>query len=161
MKGINFSFDCSSKYFNDLPESEFDNPLGESTGAAAIFGTSGGVMEAALRTAYFKMTGTELEHLEFEEIRGMAGVKEATIKIEGCTDDWKFLEGAELKVAIAHGLVNANKLMKEVRKGKSPYHFIEIMACPGGCLGGGGQPIPTSPEIRKKRAEQKKVSSRL
>jgi iron only hydrogenase large subunit-like protein len=127
--------------------------MGGSTGAAVIFGATGGVMEAALRTAYEIVTGREVpfKNLNITPVRGMDGVKEATIKIEGCTDDWKFLEGVELKVAIAHGLVNANKLMKEVRAGKSPYHFIEIMACPGGCIGGGGQPIPTSMEIRKKR----------
>jgi NADH-quinone oxidoreductase subunit G/[NiFe] hydrogenase diaphorase moiety small subunit/NADP-reducing hydrogenase subunit HndD len=81
----------------------------------------------------------------------MDGIKEATIKIEGCVEAWKFLEGAELKVAIAHGLVNANKIMSMARAGKAPYHFVEIMACPGGCIGGGGQPIPTNLEIRKKR----------
>ena len=127
--------------------------MGDSTGAAVIFGATGGVMEAALRTAYEIVTGREVPfaNLNITPVRGMDGVKEATVKIEGCTDDWKFLEGAELKVAIAHGLVNANKIMKLVREGKAPYHFIEIMACPGGCIGGGGQPIPTSMEIRKKR----------
>jgi NADP-reducing hydrogenase subunit HndD len=139
--------------FRNLEESNYDSVMGGSTGAAVIFGATGGVMEAALRTAYEIVTGREVpfNNLNITPVRGMDGVKEATIKIEGCTDDWKFLEGAELKVAIAHGLVNANKLMKEVRAGKSPYHFIEIMACPGGCIGGGGQPIPTSMEIRKKR----------
>ena len=139
--------------FRNLEESNYDSVMGGSTGAAVIFGATGGVMEAALRTAYEIVTGREVpfKNLNITPVRGMEGVKEATIKIEGCTDDWKFLEGAELKVAIAHGLVNANKLMKEVRAGKSPYHFIEIMACPGGCIGGGGQPIPTSMEIRKKR----------
>jgi iron only hydrogenase large subunit-like protein len=127
--------------------------MGDSTGAAVIFGATGGVMEAALRTAYEIVTGREVpfKNLDITPARGMDGVKEATIKIEGCTPDWSFLEGAELKVAIAHGLVNANKLMKMVREGKSPYHFVEIMACPGGCIGGGGQPIPTSMEIRKNR----------
>jgi iron only hydrogenase large subunit-like protein len=81
----------------------------------------------------------------------MEGVKEATVKIEGTTEEWRFLEGAELKVAIAHGLVNANKLMKAVSEGKATYHFVEIMACPGGCIGGGGQPIPTNMDIRKLR----------
>jgi NADP-reducing hydrogenase subunit HndD len=139
--------------FRNLEESNYDSVMGGSTGAAVIFGATGGVMEAALRTAYEIVTGREVpfNNLNITPVRGMDGVKEATIKIEGCTNDWKFLEGAELKVAIAHGLVNANKLMKEVRAGKSPYHFIEIMACPGGCIGGGGQPIPTSMEIRKKR----------
>ena len=81
----------------------------------------------------------------------MEGVKEASVKIEGCVEDWKFLEGVELKVAIAHGLVNANNVLQAVKNGKADYHFIEVMACPGGCLGGGGQPIPTSLEIRNKR----------
>lgn len=139
--------------FRNLEPSNYDSFMGDSTGAGVIFGATGGVMEAALRTAYEIVTGREVpfKNLNITPVRGMDGVKEATIKIEGCTDDWKFLEGAELKVAIAHGLVNANKLMKEVRAGKSPYHFIEIMACPGGCIGGGGQPIPTSMEIRKNR----------
>jgi iron-only hydrogenase group A len=139
--------------FRNLEESHYDSIMGDSTGAAVIFGATGGVMEAALRTAYEIVTGREVpfKNLNINPVRGMDGVKEATVKIEGCTDEWKFLEGAELKVAIAHGLVNANKLMREVREGKSPYHFIEIMACPGGCIGGGGQPIPTSMEIRKNR----------
>ena len=110
-------------------------------------------MEAALRTAYEIVTGREVPfgNLNITPVRGMDGVKEATIKIEGCVPDWKFLEGAELKIAIAHGLVNANKIMRLVREGKAPFHFVEIMACPGGCIGGGGQPIPTSMEIRKNR----------
>lgn len=139
--------------FRALEPSRYDSLMGDSTGAAVIFGATGGVMEAALRTAYEIVTGREVpfKNLNITPARGMDGVKEATIKIEGCTDDWKFLEGAELKVAIAHGLVNANKIMKLVRQGKSPYHFVEIMACPGGCIGGGGQPIPTSMEIRKNR----------
>jgi NADP-reducing hydrogenase subunit HndD len=139
--------------FRNLESSQYDSIMGESTGAAVIFGATGGVMEAALRTAYEIVTGREVPftNLNITPVRGMDGVKEATIKIEGCTEDWKFLEGAELKVAIAHGLVNANKIMHQVRKGESPYHFIEIMACPGGCIGGGGQPIPTSMEIRKSR----------
>jgi iron-only hydrogenase group A len=139
--------------FKNLEVSHYDSIMGESTGAAVIFGATGGVMEAALRTAYEIVTGREVpfKNLEIMPVRGMEGVKEATVKIEGCLDDWKFLEGVELKVAIAHGLVNANKIMKMVRDGKSSYHFIEIMACPGGCIGGGGQPIPTSMEIRKNR----------
>jgi iron-only hydrogenase group A len=139
--------------FRNLEASNYDSIMGDSTGAAVIFGATGGVMEAALRTAYEIVTGREVpfKNLNITPVRGMEGVKEASIKIEGCTDDWKFLEGAELKVAIAHGLVNANKIMSDVRKGKSPYHFVEIMACPGGCIGGGGQPIPTSLEVRTKR----------
>jgi len=139
--------------FKNLEPSHYDSFMGDSTGAAVIFGATGGVMEAALRTAYEIVTGREVPfgNLNIIPARGMDGVKEATIKIEGCVDAWKFLEGAELKVAIAHGLVNANKIMRLVREGKAPYHFVEIMACPGGCIGGGGQPIPTSMEIRKNR----------
>ncbi|HNX67670.1 MAG TPA: [Fe-Fe] hydrogenase large subunit C-terminal domain-containing protein, partial [Bacteroidales bacterium] len=141
--------------FRGLGESACDSIMGDSTGAAVIFGATGGVMEAALRTAYEIVTGREVpfKNLNITPVRGMEGVKEATIKIEGTTKDWSFLEGAELKVAIAHGLVNANKLARAVSEGKASYHFIEIMACPGGCIGGGGQPIPTSMEIRKKRME--------
>lgn len=139
--------------FRNLESTNYDSIMGNSTGAAVIFGATGGVMEAALRTAYEIVTGREVPftNLNITPVRGMEGVKEATVKIEGCTDDWKFLEGVELKVAIAHGLTNANKLMRLVKNGKAPYHFIEIMACPGGCLGGGGQPIPTSLDIREKR----------
>jgi len=141
--------------FADLKDDRFDSIMGESTGAAVIFGVTGGVMEAALRTAYEIVTGREVpfKNLNIEPVRGMEGVKGAGIKIENAKDEWKFLEGAELKVAIAHGLANARKVMEEVEKGTSPYHFVEIMACPGGCIGGGGQPIPTSPAIRLKRAE--------
>ena len=139
--------------FRNLEEAKYDSIMGDSTGAAVIFGATGGVMEAALRTAYEIVTGREIPfgNLNVLPVRGMDGVKEATIKIEGCVEAWKFLEGAELKVAMAHGLVNANKIMKMVKDGKSPYHFIEIMACPGGCIGGGGQPIPTNLKIREKR----------
>jgi iron-only hydrogenase group A len=139
--------------FRNIEEANYDSIMGDSTGAAVIFGATGGVMEAALRTAYEIVTGREVPfgNLNITPVRGMDGVKEATIKIEGCVEAWKFLEGAELKVAIAHGLVNANKIMSMARAGKAPYHFVEIMACPGGCIGGGGQPIPTNMEIRKKR----------
>ncbi len=139
--------------FRNIGETHYDSIMGDSTGAAVIFGATGGVMEAALRTAYEIVTGREVpfKNLNITPVRGMEGVKEATIKIEGCQDDWKFLEGAELKVAIAHGLVNANNVMRSVRDGEAFYHFVEIMACPGGCLGGGGQPIPTNADIRKNR----------
>lgn len=139
--------------FRTLEETHYDSVMGDSTGAAVIFGATGGVMEAALRTAYEIVTGREVpfKNLEITPVRGMEGVKEATVKIEGTTEEWRFLEGAELKVAIAHGLVNANKLMKAVSEGKAAYHFVEIMACPGGCIGGGGQPIPTNMDIRKLR----------
>ncbi len=141
--------------FRNLEETKYDSVMGDSTGAAVIFGATGGVMEAALRTAYEIVTGREVpfKNLNIAPVRGMDGVKEATVKIEGTTEDWNFLEGAELKVAIAHGLVNANKIARAVAEGKASYHFIEIMACPGGCIGGGGQPIPTNMEIRQKRME--------
>jgi NADP-reducing hydrogenase subunit HndD len=139
--------------FRNIEETHYDSIMGNSTGAAVIFGATGGVMEAALRTAYEIVTGREVPfgNLNITPVRGMDGVKEASIKIEGCVDAWKFLEGAELKVAIAHGLVNANKIMKLVKSGQAHYHFVEIMGCPGGCIGGGGQPIPTNMEIRKSR----------
>ncbi|WP_167619624.1 NADH-dependent [FeFe] hydrogenase, group A6 [Maribellus sediminis] len=141
--------------FNKLEPVKFDRLMGESTGAAVIFGATGGVMEAALRTAYEIVTGREVpfENLNITAVRGMEGVREATIKIEKPLDDWAFLDGVELKCAIAHGLINAKTVMDAVKAGTADYHFIEFMACPGGCLGGGGQPIPTNPEIRQKRAE--------
>ncbi|MCB8964264.1 MAG: iron hydrogenase small subunit [Bacteroidales bacterium] len=141
--------------FGALPESRYDSFMGESSGAAVIFGATGGVMEAALRTAYEVVTGREVpfDGLNITPVRGMEGVREASIKIEQTQGDWKFLEGAVLKTVVAHGLTNAKKVMDAVRAGKGDWHFIEIMACPGGCLGGGGQPIPTSAEIRQKRAD--------
>lgn len=141
--------------FKTLEDSNYDSIMGDSTGAAVIFGATGGVMEAAIRTAYEIITGREIpfQNLNITPVRGMEGVKEASLKIEGCLDEWKFLEGVELKVAIAHGLVNADKVMQSVKDGRSSYHFIEVMACPGGCLGGGGQPIPTNIEIRNKRTQ--------
>ena len=117
--------------FMQLENEDFDAPLGESTGAAVIFGASGGVMEAALRTAYEVHTGKTLDNVNFEGVRGIENLKEATIDVEGF----------ELKVAVAHSLGTARKLMNELRAGKSPYHAIEVMACPGGCIGGGGQPL--------------------
>lgn len=141
--------------FDKIEPVKYDRLMGDSTGAAVIFGATGGVMEAALRTAYEIVTGREVpfENLNITPVRGMAGVREATIKIEKPVDDWAFLDGVELKCAVAHGLVNAKTIMEAVKSGKADYHFIEFMACPGGCLGGGGQPIPTNPEIRQKRAE--------
>lgn len=141
--------------FDKLETDTYDRILGESTGAAVIFGATGGVMEAALRTAYEIVTGREVPftNLNIQPVRGMEGIKEATIKIKNVKPEWSFLEGVDLNVAIAHGLGNARTLMEKVKNGESNYHFIEIMGCPGGCLGGGGQPIPTSPEIRKKRAD--------
>ena len=141
--------------FRSLEPEAYDSILGESTGAAVIFGVTGGVMEAALRTAYEVVTGREVPftNLEIKPVRGMEGVKEASIKIKNVKPEFAHLEGVELNVAVAHGLSNARKVMEDVRDGKSNYHFIEVMGCPGGCLGGGGQPIPTSADIRKKRSE--------
>jgi len=135
--------------------SEFDDPVGLGTGAGIIFGASGGVMEAAIRTAYEIITGREVPftNLEILPVRGLEGVREAELKIENVLPEWSFLEGVVLKVAIANGTSNARKIMEKIKEGSAPWHFIEIMACPGGCLGGGGQPIPTSPEIREKRAK--------
>jgi len=141
--------------FIKLEDDKFDRLMGESTGAAVIFGATGGVMEAALRTAYELVTGRDVpfKNLNITPVRGMEGIREASIKIEKPLPEWEFLDGVELKCAVAHGLVNAKKVMDNVKSGQNHYHFIEVMACPGGCLGGGGQPIPTNPEIRRKRAE--------
>jgi NADP-reducing hydrogenase subunit HndD len=129
---------------NLLPDEEFDQPLGESTGAGVLFGTTGGVIEAAVRTAYEVHTGKELPKLEFEELRGMDGLREATIDFDGLP----------LKIGIAHGLGNARRLLEDIRSGKSEYHAIEIMSCPGGCIGGGGQPYHHGHvEILKKRQQ--------
>ena len=134
--------------FADLPDENFDDLLGVSTGAATIFGTTGGVMEAALRTAAEILTGVESKDVEFEEVRGLQGVKKASYKIGDI----------EVKVAVASGLSNVRKLLELVKSGKEEFHFIEIMACPGGCINGGGQPIqPASVrnfvDIREKRAQ--------
>ncbi|MBQ6660264.1 MAG: iron hydrogenase small subunit [Lachnospiraceae bacterium] len=123
--------------FAALPDGEFDDPLGESTGAAVIFGATGGVMEAALRTAVEVITGEELKAVDFTEVRGMQGIKEATYKVGGL----------EVKVAVASSLSNARIIMDQIKAGTSPYTFIEIMACPGGCINGGGQPLVDS-EVR-------------
>ncbi|MDD3788286.1 MAG: NADH-dependent [FeFe] hydrogenase, group A6 [Petrimonas sp.] len=128
--------------FASLPEEQFDSPLGESTGAAVIFGATGGVMEAALRTAYEVYTGKTLSDINFTSVRGLQGIKEADVD----------LDGTVIKVAVANTLKNAGILLDQIKNGTSPYVFIEVMTCPGGCLGGGGQPIPTNAEIREKRA---------
>ena len=117
--------------FTELPDEKFDSPLGESTGAAVIFGATGGVMEAALRTAVEELTGEQLASLDFTDVRGMEGIKEATYKVGEL----------EVKVAVASGLANARKLLNKVRSGEAQYHLIEIMGCPGGCINGGGQPL--------------------
>ncbi len=127
----------------DLHEEDYDDPLGISTGAAVIFGNTGGVMEAALRTVYEIVTEKTLDDVEIKDVRGLEGIKEAEID----------LNGLKVKAAVSNGLANARKLLDKIAAGEAEYHFIEIMACPGGCIGGGGQPIPTSEDIRKKRAE--------
>jgi NADH-quinone oxidoreductase subunit G len=129
--------------FNDLPDVDFDKVMGESSGAAVIFGTTGGVIEAAVRTAYTWLTGNKPENVEFTALRGIEGIKEATYDING----------QEIKIAVAHGLGNARELLEAVRDKKATYHAIEIMACPGGCVGGGGQPYHgNDPETILKRA---------
>jgi NADP-reducing hydrogenase subunit HndD len=140
--------------FVDLPDSPFDDPLGESTGAAAIFGVTGGVMEAALRSVYEIVTGREVpfEALAIRPVRGFENVREASLPVEGALPEWSFLEGVELRVAVAHGTANAKKVMDAVKAGSFAAHFVEIMTCPGGCLGGGGQPLPVTAEKREARA---------
>ena len=134
--------------FEKLEDSQFDAPMGNATGAAAIFGTTGGVMEAALRTAQDMLTGEDLPQIDFEQVRGGKGIKRATVKIAG----------EEIKVVAASGLANAQKIMEEIKNGKADYQFVEIMACPGGCVMGGGQPIKNSKirrevDVRKLRAD--------
>ncbi len=129
--------------FSHLKEEEFDKPLGISTGAGVIFGATGGVMEAAVRTAYEVITGKPLPSIDLNAVRGFDGIKEAELD----------LDGTKIKVAVAHTLKNARALLEQIEEGKSPYAFIEVMTCPGGCLGGGGQAIPTTWAIRQKRAD--------
>jgi len=141
--------------FNSLKESKFDSLMGDSSGAAVIFGASGGVMEAALRTVYELVTGRPIpfKNLNITPVRGLESIKEAALKFENCLPQYSFLNGVEARVAIAHGLKNARIIMDQIVAGTSPYLFVEIMACPGGCIGGGGQPIPTTDEVRRKRIE--------
>ncbi|AQQ69718.1 NADP-reducing hydrogenase subunit HndC [Limihaloglobus sulfuriphilus] len=139
----------------NLPESNFDDPLGVGSGAGLIFAATGGVMEAAMRTAYELVTGRELpfENLRMMPVRGEEGIKKAQLIIENTVEQWKFLEGAKLNVIVGHGTANAKRIMDMLCRGElDDCHFIEIMACPGGCLGGGGQPIPTNAAIRRARA---------
>ncbi|WP_131838358.1 NADH-dependent [FeFe] hydrogenase, group A6 [Acetobacteroides hydrogenigenes] len=139
--------------FMKLSDEHYDSLMGASTGAAVIFGATGGVMEAALRTAWEIVTGTEVpfEKLNITPVRGFGGIKSASLTLTNVKPEYSFLEGVELKVAVAHGLANAKKLVEGIRRGDLQFHFVEVMACPGGCIGGGGQPIPTSSEIRSKR----------
>ncbi len=138
--------------FATLPNGKMDSPLGVSTGAADIFANTGGVMEAAIRTAYELVTGREVpfDNLHLAPVMGLDGIKTASLKIEGCLPEWSFLEGVELKVAVANGLFNARKLLEAIKNGQN-YHFIEVMTCPGGCIGGGGQPRFTDDSVREKR----------
>ncbi|MCR4426381.1 MAG: NADH-dependent [FeFe] hydrogenase, group A6 [Firmicutes bacterium] len=129
--------------FANLPEEEFDTPLGISTGAGAIFGATGGVMEAALRTVYEIATGKTLGNVELTDVRGLEGIKEAVVD----------LEGKPVKVAVAHGLANARKVLDRIAAGEADWTFVEIMCCPGGCVGGGGQPVGTVMATRGKRGE--------
>jgi iron only hydrogenase large subunit-like protein len=129
--------------FQNLPGSNPDELMGLYSGAATIFGASGGVMEAALRTAYKLVTGEELEGVDIAPVRGMDGVKTASVNAGQLT----------LNVAVAHGLRNVRQLLEEIRAGKSPYHLIEVMACPGGCVGGGGQPLGFDMPLRALRGQ--------
>jgi NADH-quinone oxidoreductase subunit G len=134
--------------FSNLPDEECDHILGDYRGAGTIFGATGGVMEAALRTAYSFVTGKKLDKVEFTNVRGLQGVKETSINIEG----------TEVRIAVAHGLANVEQVLAEIRKAQKegkplPYHFVEVMACPGGCVGGGGQPYGVTDELRLARAK--------
>jgi len=153
----------------DVPKSDFDDPFGPATGSGVIFGATGGVMEAALRTVIELVIGVKVEslfeHANITPVRGFEGARIAELPIKqvgpvpdllkGLVKDWKWLEGATLVAGVAHGTANAKRVLEDIKKGGpfSKCHFIEFMACPGGCLGGGGQPIPTSPEIREARAK--------
>lgn len=156
-------------YLPEMPKSHFDDPFGDASGAGLIFGATGGVMEAALRTIIELVTGKKVENVfvnaEITPLRGFEGIKYAELPItevgpvpkllQHLVPDWNWLKGVTLKVAVAHGTANAKKIMEDIKAGGkfSECHFIEFMACPGGCLGGGGQPIPTTEEIRKMRAK--------
>jgi len=139
--------------FVNLPDGDFDKPLGLSTGAADIFGVTGGVMEAALRTVYELVTGRELpfENLHVTPIVGLEQIKAATLKIEDALPAYSFLEGVEVKVAVTSGLAGADILLRQIADGTSPYHFVEVMGCPGGCIFGGGQPRCHEEGFREKR----------
>jgi len=141
--------------FVNLPEGQFDAPLGFSTGAADIFGVTGGVMEAALRTVYELVTGEELpfEGLHVTPIVGLEQIKTASITIEKTLPAFEHLKGVTVNVAVTSGLEGASILMKEIENGTSPYHFIEVMGCPGGCVSGGGQPRTTEENFRQKRSQ--------
>ena len=133
--------------FESLPDEECDSLLGEYAGAGVIFGATGGVMEAALRTANYFITGKDLKNVDFENVRGLKGVKETEVEVGG----------KKIRLAIAHGLGNVEYVINKIRQAKKegkepPYHFVEVMACPGGCVGGGGQPYMVTDELRARRA---------
>jgi iron-only hydrogenase group A len=130
--------------FNNLPDGDYDPPMGEYSGAGTIFGATGGVMEAALRTVYAVVTGNPLPSLDITAVRGLEGIKEAAVEVG---------ELGLVRTAVGHGLANARTIMDTIATGTCPYHFIEIMACPGGCVGGGGQPLPVNNEKRQLRAQ--------
>jgi iron only hydrogenase large subunit-like protein len=139
--------------FVALPDEPMDLPMGLGSGAADIFANTGGVMEAALRTVWCLVTGTAFpfEQLHVAPIAGLEGVKEVSITIPSTVPEWAFLKGQTLKLAVAHGLANADRLIDRIKAGQGDYHFIEVMSCPGGCIGGGGQPRFTTNEVRKER----------
>jgi iron-only hydrogenase group A len=141
--------------FLELEDSKMDDPLGLGSGAADIFANTGGVMEAALRTAYEIITGRQLpmENLHVKPVAGLEGIKEASITIEGTVPDWSFLEGVTVNVAVSHGLKNTRQLLESIKRGEKSYHFVEVMTCPGGCIGGGGQPRFTDDSVRLKRID--------
>jgi len=141
--------------FASLPDEEMDAPMGLSSGAADIFANTGGVMEAALRTVWEVVTGKELPfaNLHVTPVAGLEGIKEASATIEGALPEWSFLNGVTVKLAVAHTLGNARKLIETIRAGEASYHFIEIMTCPGGCIGGGGQPRVTTNDVRTARIQ--------
>jgi NADP-reducing hydrogenase subunit HndD len=140
--------------FKSLKDDVMDSPMGSGSGAADIFANTGGVMEAAIRTVYEIVTGREfpMDNLHLQPVIGLEGVKKASLLIDGCKPEWSFLEGVELKVGVAHGLGNARKIIEAMRGGEE-FHFIEVMTCPGGCIGGGGQPRFTTNEKRGKRIQ--------
>jgi iron only hydrogenase large subunit-like protein len=128
---------------NTVSPKKMDDPLGIPSGAGVIYGASGGVMESVLRTAYFRVTGKNLNKVEFEQVRGQNGVKKVSVNIGGKT----------LKMAVVNGLGEAKKILEELKADPKLYDGVEVMACPGGCIGGGGQPVPNNPEIRRQRAQ--------
>jgi iron-only hydrogenase group A len=152
---LGFMIESAGIDFGTLRDGEMDAPLGLSSGAADIFANTGGVMEAALRTVYEIVTGREFPSadLRLAPVEGLTGIKEASLVIRGTVPEWNFLENVEVRVAVAHGLSNAATLLDNIQTGKSHYHFIEIMTCPGGCIGGGGQPRYTDDAVRLARIQ--------